>query len=51
MPLTKGEVLEVVGRLLQKLGPELDKEGGLDKSALPGLIQGLVLDLLKEYAD
>ena len=54
MALTKGEVVQVVGRLVENVGKKLDDTESPDKltkNEVYELIRGFVYDLLQEYED
>ena len=54
MPLTKGEIVQVVGRLTTNVGVKLDDPetpNELTKDEIFELITSFVEDALKEYAD
>jgi len=52
--LTQGELVQVFGRLLERVGEEIDAGTYADGAQISEIIeqvQALITDLLKEYAD
>lgn len=54
MALTKGEIVQVLGRTVENVGKKLDDDETPDKvtkDELMEIIQGTLGDLLSEFAD
>jgi len=54
MALTKGEVVQCAGRLVERVGIALDDEETPDKISLEEalkMLQDTIVDIMKEYSD
>ncbi len=51
MALTKGEVFEIIGRLLEKVGAELEVDDNISTGDLFELLQKTIVDIFNEYQD
>ena len=54
MALTKGEIVQVVGRLVVNVGEKLDDEATpntISKEEVFDMVQDLLSDALKEFSD
>lgn len=51
MALTKGEIIQVLGRTIVNVGEELEKDDEISKEDIFDIIKNTVQELLKEYAD
>ena len=54
MPLTKGEIVQVAGRLVERIGVALDDPetpGSISKGEVFELLQETIQDALNEYDD
>lgn len=51
MALTQGEVMQVFGKAMIKVGEEFDSADKINKDELVGVVTIAFTDLLKEYTD
>jgi hypothetical protein len=54
--LTQGELIQVLGRLVEQIGKDVESgkfndEGGIEAGDIIDLAQGFIADALKEYSD